>query len=192
MTPSAARPRTNTVFLLHLSVSRLDNLLERRWSRNATLVQGLAALDIIEELGFGLDRMVAVMAEAGLPVPVFTEIGDTFVVTLYGAAARLRESLTPTPTGRAGRQAPQGVPSARGAGTRLRRPDRQDWALERLRMHGPISPREYAMALDVSVDTALNDLRDQVARGLVRAEGTTKDRRYALRTEYASCNAPRC
>jgi ATP-dependent DNA helicase RecG len=38
---------------------RLDNLLERRWSRNATLVQGLVALEIIEELGFGLDRMVA-------------------------------------------------------------------------------------------------------------------------------------
>lgn len=67
---------------------RLDSLLSKRWSRNATLVQGLVALEIIEGLGFGLDRMVAAMAEAGLPAPVFANHGDTFAVTLYGAGRR--------------------------------------------------------------------------------------------------------
>jgi len=156
---------------------RLDNILEKRWSRNATLVQGLVALDIIEELGFGLDRMVAVMAEASLPAPVFANKGDTFVVTLYGAASRLRDSLTPPEREEQPRL--QSVSST----ARRRRPDRQTWVLERLRTEGPISPRVYAAALGVSVDTAVNDLRELVEQGLVRAEGTTKDRRYVLRTE---------
>lgn len=155
---------------------RLDNILEKRWSRNATLVQGLVALDIIEELGFGLDRMVAVMAEAGLPAPVFANKGDTFVVTLYGHGQRLIESASVPARGRERPPVEQGV-------ARRRRPERQAWVLDRLRTQGPISPREYAAALGVSVDTALNDLRALVDQGLVRAEGTTKDRRYALRTQ---------
>ena len=45
---------------------------------------------------------------------------------------------------------------------------------------GALSPRAYATALAVSVDTALLDLRELLDRGLVRAEGTTKNRRYVL------------
>ena len=60
---------------------RLDTLLSKRWSWNATLVQGLVALEILEELGFGIDRMVAAMAEARQPAPVFANHGDTFAVT---------------------------------------------------------------------------------------------------------------
>jgi hypothetical protein len=52
--------------------------------------------------------------------------------------------------------------------------------VEHLRTPGPLSPRAYATALAVSVDTALLDLRGLVDHGLVRAEGTTKDRRYVL------------
>ena len=92
---------------------RLDNLLTKRWSRNGVLVQGLVALDLIEELGFGLDRMVAAMAEAGLPAPVFADTGDTFVVTLYGAAAHLRSSLTPRAGGTC--RSPRPGPGGRSA-----------------------------------------------------------------------------
>jgi tetratricopeptide (TPR) repeat protein len=66
------------------------------------------------------------------------------------------------------------------AGKRLTRAERQAWAFARLRADGALSPRAYARALQVSVDTALLDLRELVDRGLVRAEGTTKDRRYVL------------
>jgi ATP-dependent DNA helicase RecG len=150
---------------------RLDNLLERRWSRHATLVQGLVALDRIEELGFGLDRMVAAMAAAGLPAPLFQEVGDTFVVTLYGAGT--------------GMLAPSSVPEqerpATAAGAGLSARERQRWALEHLRTVGPLTVRDYAAALNVSPATALRDLRDLVQRELVEAFGTTNDRRYSLR-----------
>jgi hypothetical protein len=73
-----------------------------------------------------------------------------------------------------------GVAAASPAGARLSRPDRHAWALDRLREDGALSPRVHARALGVSVDTALLDLRALVDRGLVRAQGTTKDRRYVL------------
>jgi tetratricopeptide (TPR) repeat protein len=63
---------------------------------------------------------------------------------------------------------------------RLSRTERQAWALERLRTDGPLSPRAYAKALGVSVDTALRDLSDLTDRGAIAAHGTTKDRRYGL------------
>jgi len=159
---------------------RLDNLLAKRWSRNATLVQGLVALDIIEELGFGLDRMVAVMADAGLPAPVFTNHGDTFVVTLYGAAAQLRDALRSEDE--SGSDVTP-VEEQEGTGRQHARRMRQAWALDYMRTTGALGIRDYAAAQNVSTDTALRDLRDLVARGRVQAQGTTSDRRYVLRTD---------
>jgi hypothetical protein len=70
------------------------------------------------------------------------------------------------------------------AGPRRTRQERQGWALAYLRTAGSLSPRAYAEAMAVSVDTALRDLSDLVQRGDLAALGTTKDRRYVLqRTE---------
>ena len=71
---------------------------------------------------------------------------------------------------------------------RLARAERQAWALARLRTDGEISPRAYAAALGVSVDTALRDLSDLTQRGEIMAQGTTKDRRYVLRRAAAQAH----
>jgi ATP-dependent DNA helicase RecG len=157
---------------------RLENLLEKRWSRNATLVQGLVTLDIIEELGFGLDRMVAAMAAAGLPAPVFANNGDTFVVTLYGAGASLLKGSVPERSEEARARSP-----ALDQPRRRALKERHSWVLDYLRTVGPISTRAYAEAMGVSPDTALNDLRALARRGLVDARGTTRDRQWVLRRE---------
>ena len=47
----------------------LDNLLTERFSRNEAIVQALSDLGFVERLGYGIDRMVAAMADAGLPEP---------------------------------------------------------------------------------------------------------------------------
>jgi predicted DNA-binding transcriptional regulator YafY len=80
-----------------------------------------------------------------------------------------------------------GAATATGAraGARLTRAERLAWALEHLRMAGSLSPRAYAAALGVSVDTALRDLQQLVAQGVVQAVGKTKDRRYTLTGETA-------
>jgi tetratricopeptide (TPR) repeat protein len=99
------------------------------------------------------------------------------------------QALTPLPGTPPGDSSPQPpatpstghvVEAAAPAGARLSRTDRHAWALACLRAEGALSPRAYARALGVSVDTALLDLRELVDRGLVRAEGTTRDRRYVL------------
>jgi tetratricopeptide (TPR) repeat protein len=71
--------------------------------------------------------------------------------------------------------------AAAPAGPHLSRPERQAWALERLRADGALSPRLYAAALGVSLDTALRDLSALAQQGQAVARGTTKDRRYVLR-----------
>jgi len=154
---------------------RIENLLRRRYSRNRTLVQGLIALGLMEELGFGLDRVAETVATEHLPAPQFQETEGTFVVTLRGHGVRLREAPTPREAAAA---ATDGVLTARRT-----QEGRQAWALERMRTVGPLTARDYATALGVSPNTALRDLRDLVARDLVQAHGTTNDRRYALRTD---------
>ena len=74
----------------------------------------------------------------------------------------------------------QEIAAGATAGSRLSRTERQAWAVERLRTDGSLSPRAYAQALSVSVDTALRDLQELVDRGRIEAAGTTRDRRYVL------------
>lgn len=62
----------------------VENIVEERFSRNETLVQVLADHGLIERLGYGIDRMLRQMAEAGLPPPIFRETAAGFLVTLIG------------------------------------------------------------------------------------------------------------
>ena len=137
-------------------------------------MQGLVALDVIEELGFGLNRMMAAMAGAGLPAPEFREVGDTFVVTLYGSGAALL--LRPVEVLR--RDRPDD-----GLGRRMTRDERLAWLLEHVRTVGSLSPREYVALLGIERRTAIRDLRALEHQGLLEAHGTTTDRRYALRRD---------
>jgi ATP-dependent DNA helicase RecG len=154
---------------------RLETPLTRRYSRNRTLVQGLSALGIMEELGFGLDRVAEALAAEALPPPQFQETESTFVVTLRGHGAHLRAVAAPHAMAAAASGSVPGAWRSQAA--------RQAWALAQLRTVGPLTARAYAAALGVSPNTALRDLRDLVARGLVQAHGTTNDRRYVLRRE---------
>jgi tetratricopeptide (TPR) repeat protein len=116
-----------------------------------------AALAIFQRLGARKDAERVEQALATLPN-----------VPPRDAAGPARPSLPHT------QRAVDGAP----ANKRLSRRQRQAWALEYLCTAGPLSPRAYATALAVSVDTALRDLQELVDRGLVQAAGTTKDRRY--------------
>ncbi len=168
---------------------RLDNLLRRRYSRNGTLVQGLVALGVMEELGFGLDRVTAALAGEGLPPPEFVDGDGAFVVTVHGHGPDLlsdRPAASTTPAAAEVEEVPTPAHEDHPALVRVVLPaarERQDWALRRLRTGGPLTVREYMAVLGVAQNTALRDLRDLVARGLVQPSGTTNDRRYSLRSD---------
>jgi len=150
---------------------RLDNLLIERWSRNGALVQGLTALGIMEELGFGLDRVTRQFMDEGLPPPEFRQTDATFVVTLRGRGARMLEEAAPARVTSAART------------SRTTRAARQAWALDHLRTTGALTARAFATAQGISEDTALRDLRDLVDRRLVEARGATNNRHYVLRVD---------
>lgn len=61
----------------------VTNLRDERFSRNPIIVQVLADMGFIERLGYGVDRVIDLMALRRLPPPEFTETSGGFRVTLY-------------------------------------------------------------------------------------------------------------
>ena len=107
----------------------LDNLVTERFSRNEAIAQALSDLGFVERLGYGIDRMVASMAEAGLPAPAFEETVAGFRVTLRGRGEEL-VSLEASP---------------RWGNRRLN--PRQERAVAHLAEHGTITNREFRRAV---------------------------------------------
>src|SRR5260221_13138754 len=61
----------------------LDNIVDERYSRNSIVVQVLSDMGFIERLGYGVDRVIALMRERNLPGPDFAETSGGFRVRLY-------------------------------------------------------------------------------------------------------------
>ncbi|HNS52399.1 MAG TPA: ATP-binding protein [Anaerolineae bacterium] len=142
----------------------LENLVEERFSRNETIVQVLSEMGFIERLGYGIDRILRLSAEAGLPAPRFEETSGGFRVTLYGAP---------------------GAQSAEAASRRWRRlgtSDRQERALAYLVERGRITNREFQdLCPDVSSETIRRELAELVAKGLLLRIGDKRATYYILK-----------
>jgi len=151
------------------------------WSNEGQATLAIAGSNLTgvdtEEVGFGVDRMIAAMDDEGLPPPQFQETEGTFVVTVRGRGASLlgdprreAEPATAMQSGTPGRR-------------HLSPEERQAWALNYVRTVGPLSPRDYVAAVGIDRKTALTDLRVLAEQGLLQAHGTTTDRRYTLRND---------
>ncbi|PKO22148.1 MAG: transcriptional regulator [Chloroflexi bacterium HGW-Chloroflexi-1] len=142
----------------------LDNLIHERFSRNEAIVQALSDLGFVERLGYGIDRMVAAMAEAELPPPVFEETVAGFRVTLRGRGDDLVSH----------------EPGQRWGNRRLT--PRQEAALAYLVERGSITNREFReLAPDVSDETIRRDLADLVDQGLIMRIGDRRATYYILK-----------
>lgn len=142
----------------------LDNLLRERFSRNEAIVQVLSDLGFVERLGYGIDRMIAAMAEAGLPAPIFEETVAGFRVTLHGPGDDLVSRDT----------------SSRWGNRRLN--PRQERALAYVAEHGAITNREFRELFpDLSDETIRRELADLVDQGLLMKVGERKATYYILK-----------
>jgi ATP-dependent DNA helicase RecG len=143
----------------------VKNLVDERFSRNETIVQILSDLGFIERLGYGIDRMLRLMARAGLPPPIFEETAAGFQVTLTGRD--------------------DGLVSEGGDTQRWRHlglNDRQALAVEYLTEHGRITNREYQeLVPDVSAETIRRDLVDMVQKDLLLKIGKKRATYYILK-----------
>lgn len=142
----------------------LANLLQARFSRNAVIVQVLADLGFVERLGYGLDRVVAVMRGNGLGPPRFEEVGGTFRATLYNASL-------------------SGVSQADLiAYSYLNLNPRQQAALAYLVARQRITSSDYqALCPEVHQETLRRDLAELVARGVLIKIGDKKATYYILK-----------
>lgn len=142
----------------------LDNLLTERFSRNEAIVQALSDLGFVERLGYGIDRMIAAMNDAGLPVPAFEETVAGFRVTLRGRGDDLVSA----------------EPAPRWPNRRL--DPRQERALAYLAEHGAITNREFRELIpDLSDETIRRLLADLVDQGLIIKVGERKATYYILK-----------
>jgi len=143
----------------------LDNLKDERYSRNEALVSVLSDLGYIERLGYGIDRMLATMQNAGLPEPIFAETSAGFQVTLFSAGDTLVS----------------GQPEAqRWAHTFLN--PRQEKAIAFVRDHGRITNSDYqALVPDVSPETIRRDLAGLVEKNLLLRIGEKRATYYILK-----------
>lgn len=145
----------------------LQNLVEERFSRNETLVQVLADYGLIERLGYGIDRMLRQMADAGLPPPEFRETAAGFLVTLRGQVGDDRHDVG-------------GVDTREWQ--RMGLNERQIAALLHLAEHRRITNRDLQeVAPDVSAETIRRDLSDLVERGLLLKVGEKRGAYYILK-----------
>lgn len=72
----------------------VDNIKDERFSRNPAIVQVLADMGFIERLGYGVDRVIELMAQQELQTPDFIETEAGFRVTLHNAPHNQSESVT--------------------------------------------------------------------------------------------------
>lgn len=144
----------------------VSNIVHERFSRNVAIVQVLADLGYIERLGYGIDRMIALMRQHGLRRPHFEETAGGFRVTLFGAGDNVPEV--------------QAFEPARWAELQLNL--RQEQALKYLASHRRITNRELQdLCPGVHAETIRRDLADLVSKGALIRIGDKRATYYILK-----------
>jgi ATP-dependent DNA helicase RecG len=143
----------------------LENIKDERYSRNEAIVAILSDLGYIERLGYGIDRMIATMTDAGLPAPDFEETPAGFKVMLQSSGVELVSSQ------------PAGQPWGH-----LYLNERQEAALAYVQKNGRITNSDFqALAPEVSAETIRRDLADLVERNLLLRIGEKRATYYIFK-----------
>ncbi|NOZ48610.1 MAG: transcriptional regulator [Chloroflexi bacterium] len=143
----------------------LDNLVDERFSRNEAIVQVLAEMGFIERLGYGIDRIIHVCGQEGLPPPQFTETSAGFRIALTGAGPELIGA---------------GPPASLYAHLHLN--PRQEQALTFLQNNRRITNRDYQkLCPDASPETLRRDFAGLVDRGILLKIGEKRATYYVLK-----------
>jgi ATP-dependent DNA helicase RecG len=145
----------------------VGNIARERFSRNEAIVQVLADMGMIERLGYGIKRMLRLMADWGLPRPSFEETAGGFLVTFYGRSVDVVQENEPVDRSRL---------------VRLGLNERQMTAMEYLTKNGRITNREYRdLNADITDETARRDLAELVDKDLLLRIGDKRATYYILK-----------
>lgn len=149
----------------------VDNIVNERFSRNSAIVQVLSDMGFIERLGYGVDRVFALMEEDQLPAPEFSETAGGFRVTLFNKPLGDEEQELVLFGGMYGDE-----PINR----------RQEYALDFLinKKNARITNRDLQeLCPDVHSETIRRDFADLVSRGILLKMGEKRGSYYVLKKQ---------
>lgn len=141
----------------------VENLKDAQYSRNPRLMDAFHTLNLVEEAGEGIDRILDAMDQALLVAPAFAETGSTFVVRLEGGGVLRAEDrlwlqelkdLPPGPHGRL--------------------------ALVHARSNGSVTNETLRSIRPMTAVEARDVLQGLVARGHLTARGSGRGTYYIL------------
>ncbi|GAB4571862.1 MAG: ATP-binding protein [Anaerolineae bacterium] len=150
----------------------VDNIVDERFSRNPVIVQVLSDMGFIERLGYGIDRVMALMAEQHLPAPVFEETAGGVRVTLRSVAQQEDTTLAPP------------APAFNGMFRGQEINPRQEYALDFLINRGNprITNKDFQeLCPDVHAETLRRDFADLVNKGILVKMGQKRGSYYVLK-----------
>ena len=121
--------------------------------RNRIIADIFSRMEIIEEWGTGIRRILNRAKEYGLPEPEFMEIGDTFRVNLYKKADKKADKIL----------------------------QREQLILSYIEKNGFITNKEAREVLGLADSTTKRFLKYMVETGLLMEKGERKSRKYTRR-----------
>ena len=123
--------------------------------RNKVIAEIFNKMDLIEQWGTGIQRIINRAKEYGLPKPEFMEIGETFRVNLY----RKKADKKPIKV------------------------NRENLIMAYIKENGSISNMEARQILNLAESTTKRFLKNMVNEGLLLEKGERKSRIYVLTAE---------
>lgn len=140
----------------------VENILNEQFSRNPAILSILYEAGYVEAFGQGLDTVVAVSKQEGLPPPTFKDTGASFIVTVYGR--------------------PLDLFARDGIYGQLSESQRKILSL--IRAHGEVPPREIRdLFRDRTERSIQRDIKALIEARLVRAVGEARAIRYCIEDE---------
>ena len=125
--------------------------------RNRAVAEVFSRMELIEEWGTGIQRILKRAREYGLPTPEFLEIGGTFRVNLYRKTDK------------------EPIKKADKKPLYLQR---QREVLSYIQVHGSISNKEARELLGLAESTTKRFLKQMADEGILKEQGEKKSRVY--------------
>lgn len=151
----------------------LEEILNGRSKiRNKVIAEIFNKMDLIEQWGTGIQRIINRAKEYELPKPEFREIGNTFRVNLYRKADKklIKEPI-------------KADKNLIITSKQRKKFDRENLIIKYVEEHGSISNMEARQILVLAESTTKRFLKEMVKEGLLLEKGERKNRRYILANE---------
>ena len=172
----------------------LEEILNGRSKiRNKVIAEIFNKMDLIEQWGTGIQRIINRAKEYELPKPEFREIGNTFRVNLYRKAdkklikADKKPIKEPIKTDKKPIKTDKKPIKADGksitTSKQRKKFDRENLIIKYVKEYGSISNKEARQILVLAESTTKRFLKEMVKEGLLLEKGERKNRRYILANE---------